>query len=130
MLAEDLFRQGRKDEARKALLKCIDEIPDTNYSLNFTLRKLYMADLLYKLKEPVKANQLVSNTANFIEEELNYLSAIAETKHNLNNNEIQFGAYVTAELVKLTAQNGQKKLNEKLEGRYRVMEGKYMGMLR
>ncbi len=130
MLAEDLFRQGRKDEARKALVKCMNAIPDTNYSLNFTIRKLYMADLLYKLNEPVKANALVSNTAQYIDEELNYLSAIAKTKNNLNSNDIQLGAYVTGELVKLTAQNGQEGLNEKLQARYNAMEAKYMGMMR
>jgi len=129
MLAEDLFRQGRKEEARKALLKCIDQIPDTNQSLNFTLRKLYMADLLYKLDEPAKANVLVNNTSDYIDEEIKYLSAIAETKNNLNRTDIQLGVYVTAELAKLTAENGQDKLNEKLRARYNSMEARFMSLL-
>lgn len=130
MLAEDLFRSDRKDEARKALLKCIDVVPDTNYSLNFTIRKLYMADLLYKLNEADKANTLASDTADYIEEELRYRAAIAETKNDLNSRDIQLGAYVTAELVKLAAQNGQKKLHEKLQEQYNSMEAKFTGLLR
>lgn len=103
ILAENLYKQGKIEEARKALLKCIEVVPDNNYSLNFTIRKFYMADLLYKVKEPARANELVINTADYIEDELNYLSAIAETKENLNVREMQLGMYVIGELVKLTA---------------------------
>lgn len=93
LLADNLYRNGSKDKARKAILKCIDVVPYTNYSLNFTIRKLYIADLLYKLNEPAKANELVANTSDYIEEELHYLAAIAETKGNLDSRDIQLGAY-------------------------------------
>lgn len=128
ILAENLFKQGKIEEARKALLKCIEVVPDNNYSLNFTIRKFYMAELLYKVKEPAKANKLISNTADYIEDQLQYLSAIAETKENLNVREMQLGMYVIAEMVKLTAQNGQTDLNKKLQARYSAMESKFMGL--
>lgn len=128
ILAENLFKQGKIEEARKALLKCIEVVPDNNYSLNFTIRKFYMAELLYKVKEPAKANKLISNTADYIEDQLQYLSAIAETKENLNVREMQLGMYVIAEMVKLTAQNGQTDLNKKLQARYSAMDSKFMGL--
>lgn len=128
ILADNLYQQGRKIEARKALLKCLDVVPDANYSLNFTIRKLYMADLLYKLNESAKANLLVSNTADYIDEELNYLAGIAKTKDNLDRREIQLGAYVTSELIKLTALNGQEKLNKKLKAQYKALEAKFISM--
>ncbi len=127
ILAENLYKQGKVEEARKALLKCIAVVPDNNYSLNFTIRKFYMADLLYKVKEPVKANELISNTASYIEDQLNYLSAIAKTKENLNSREMQLGMYVIAEMIKLTAQNNQADLNKKLQARYSAMDSKFMG---
>lgn len=127
ILAENLYKQGKIEEARKALLKCIEVVPDNNYSLNFTIRKFYMADLLYKVKEPARANELVINTADYIEDELNYLSAIAETKENLNVREMQLGMYVIGELVKLTAQNKQADLNKKLQAKYAAMDSKFMG---
>lgn len=130
ILAENLFRQGRLEEARKALLKCMEVVPDKNYSLNFTIRKLYMADLLYKLKEPKKANELIGSTAEYIEDQLNYLSAIAKTKENLNSREIQLGVYVMGELVKLTAQNDQTALNKQLQARYNAIESKFIGAIR
>lgn len=128
ILAENLYKQGKIEEARKALLKCIAVVPDNNYSLNFTIRKFYMADLLYKVKEPAKANELIQNTADYIEDQLNYLSAIARTKENLNVREMQLGMYVIAEMVKLTAQNNQADLNKKLQARYSAMDSKFMGL--
>ncbi|WP_411272889.1 DUF2723 domain-containing protein [Daejeonella sp.] len=128
ILAENLFKQGKIAEARKALLKCIDVVPDNNYSLNFTIRKYYMSELLYKVKEPAKANELILNTANYIEEQLQYLAAIAQTKENLNVREMQLGMYVISEMVKLTAQNGQIDLNKKLQARYSAMDSKFMGL--
>ena len=128
ILAENLYNQGKIEEARKALLKCLEVVPDNNYSLNFTIRKYYMADMLYKVKEPAKANELVSNTADYIEDQLGYLSAIAKSKENLNDREMQLGMYVIAEMIKLTDQNGQTALNKKLKARYSAMESKFIGL--
>src|SRR5690606_2111019 len=128
ILAENLYREGRIEEARKALLKCIEVIPDRNYSLNFTIRKYYMADLLYKVKEPAKANELVLNTADYIEGQLKYLSAIAKTKENLNSRDLQLGMYVMGEMVKLTEQNGQTDMNKKLDARFKALDSTFMGL--
>ena len=127
ILAENLYREGRTEEAKKALLRCMEVVPDKNHSLNFTIRKFYMADLLYKLKEPIKANEIVVNTAEYIEDQLNYLAAISKTKENLNTREVQLGVYVMTELVKLTAQNGDKELNKKLQDRLKIIESKFIG---
>ena len=127
ILAENLYREGRMNEARKALLKCMEVIPDKNYSLNFTIRKYYMAELLFKLKETEKAKELIVNTAEYIEDQLNYLAAIAKTKENLNTREIQLGVYVMGEMVKLTEQNGEKDLNKKLQDRFKAIESRFIG---
>ncbi len=127
ILAENLYREGRYNEAKQALLKCLEVVPDKNHSLNFTIRKFYMADLLYKLKEANKANELVENTADYIEDQLNYLSAIARTKENLNTREIQLGIYVMTELAKLTELNNEKELNKKLQNRLKAIESKFIG---
>lgn len=130
ILAENLYRDGRLNEARQALLKCLEVVPDKNHSLNFTIRKFYMANLLYKLKEAKKANELISNTAEYIEDQLNYIAAIAETKENLNTREIQLGVYVMTELAKLTEENNEKELNKKLQDRLKAIESKFIGASR
>ena len=86
-----------------------------------------MADLLYKLKEPAKANELTLNTAAYIEDQLNYMAAIAKTKENLNSREIQLGVYVISELVKLSEKNSQTAVLKKLQDRMKIIESKFMG---
>jgi hypothetical protein len=126
ILAENLYKEGRTEEARKLLLKCMEVVPDKNHSLNFTIRKFYMADLLYKLKEPAKANELTLNTAAYIEDQLNYMAAIAKTKENLNSREIQLGVYVMSELVKLSEKNAQTAVLKKLQDRMKIIESKFL----
>ncbi len=129
ILAENLYKEGRTDEARQALLKCIEVVPDQNYSLNFTIRKYYMADLLYKVKETTKANELILNTADYIEDQLKYLSAIAKTKENLNSRDLQLGLYVIGEMIKLTEQNGQTDLNRKLNTMAKALDSRFIGLM-
>lgn len=128
ILAENLYKAGRYDEAKKALIKCLEVVPDRNHSLNFTIRKFYMTDLLYKLKETKQANDLAINTADYIEDQLNYLAAIAQTKENLNTREIQLGVYVMTELSKLSEKNGQTALNKQLESKIKSLESRFIGM--
>lgn len=128
ILAENLYRAGRYDEAKKALIKCLEVVPDKNHSLNFTIRKFYMTDLLYKLKETKRANELAITTADYIEEQLNYLAAIAQTKENLNTREIQLGVYVMSELSKLSEQNGQTELNKQLQSKIKALESRFIGL--
>jgi hypothetical protein len=68
----------------------------------------------------------VANTAEYIEDQLNYLAAIAQTKENLNTREVQLGVYVMTELAKLTVQNGETELNKKLQDRLKVIESKFI----
>lgn len=128
ILAENLYKAGRYDEAKKALIKCLDVVPDRNYSLNFTIRKFYMTDLLYKLNETKRANELALSTADYIEDQLNYLAAIAQTKENLNTREIQLGVYVMTELNKLSEKNGQTALNKQLDSKIKAIESRFIGM--
>lgn len=127
LLAESLFKEGRIAEARKVLARCLSVIPDKNFSLNFTIRKFYMADLLYKLKETEKANHVVKNTADYIFSQLNYLHAISQTKENLGAQEIQLGMSILNELMKATAENGQTALNRELTSNYKSLESKFIG---
>ena len=127
VLAEALYKQGRNAEAKKALERCLEVVPDKNFSLNFTIRKFYMADLFYKLKDIKKGNQIVENTADYIEGELNYMYAISQTKENLGKQDIQLGMSIMNELVKVTADNGQTALNTKLQGKFKALESKFIG---
>ena len=127
ILAEGLYKEGRMEEAKKALDKCLSVVPEKNYSLSHTIRKFYLADMLYRLKETEKANQIVKSSAEYINGQLKHLYAISQSKENLGGQEIQLGMSILNQLVKTTAENGQTALNKDIEGKYKALESKFIG---
>ncbi len=125
-LAENLYNQGRKEEAKKTLLKSLEVIPDKNYSFYSVVHRYYSADLLYRLKETKKANLLVEQTANNIVAELNYLADISSTKENLASNDIQLGLTVLNELIKVSTENNQTALSNSLKNKFKSLETKFV----
>ncbi len=125
-LTQTLMQQGKLDEARKAINKSLEVVPDKNYSLYFTLHKYYAAELLYQLKETDKANKLIKTTADYISDELNFLASISSTNGNLNSNDIQLGMSVLNEMIKVTAKYGQTAVNKQLEAQFKSFETKFM----
>jgi hypothetical protein len=123
-LAEELLKQGKTAEARKVLLKSQEVVPEKNYSFYLVLHRYYMADLLYQVKETQRANKLVENTADYILAELNY---IAQAGQAAQSNDIQLGASVLNELIKVTEKHNQPALTGKLKNQFKALESK-LGM--
>lgn len=127
ILAENLYRDGKIEEARKALTKAANELPETNFSINYTVRKYYMASLFYRLDEPEKANKIVSSTADFLEKELNYLYTLSRSKANAGFEDVQLGMSILNELARITAENKQTALNTSLKAKLQALESKFIG---
>ena len=123
-LAESLLSQGKTEEARKVLLKSQEVVPDKNFTFYLILHRYYTADLLYQVKETQRANKLVENTADYILKELNYL---AQSGQAAQSNDMQLGASVLNELIKVTEKHNQPALNSKLKNQFKALESK-LGM--
>ncbi|MFM6976127.1 MAG: DUF2723 domain-containing protein [Sphingobacteriaceae bacterium] len=119
MLAQQLIKEGKTEQAKKALDKCLAIIPDKNYSLTYAIRKYYLADNLYQLKETAKANAVAEQTGEFVTNELKYLIAISDSRGGASSNDIQLGMSLLNELIKTTGENGQTALNNKLQKQFK-----------
>jgi tetratricopeptide (TPR) repeat protein len=128
ILAENLYKEGRIEEAKKTLNRCLEVTPEKIYSLNFSIRRYSMAELLYKLKEQKQANQIVESTAAFVEDELNFLYSMSKDSPNLNARDVQMGMSILNELARLTADNGQTNLNHAIEAKFNNFENKFMSL--
>lgn len=126
-LADKLYSEGRIEEAKKVMQKCLSVVPDKNYSFYFVMHRFYSIDMLYKLKEADQANKLAEATSDYIVKELNYLYDISKGKTNLNTQDVQMGVSVLNELIKITQQNRQTKLNSKLQTAFKSLESKFYG---
>ncbi len=121
-LAESLISQGKMEEARKVLLKSSEVVPDKNHIFYLVLHRYYTADLLYQVKETQRANKLVESTANYILEELNYI--VGQSGSGAQSNDLQLGASVLNELIKVTEKHNQPALNGKLKNQFKALESK------
>jgi hypothetical protein len=102
-LASKLYEEGRVDEARKVLNKSLEVVPEKNYLFYYILHRYYTADLLYKVGETEKANQLVKHTSKFISDELAYVGGLSGSRQRFAMNDIQLGVSVLNELLKIAS---------------------------
>ena len=127
ILAEKLLAEGKLKEARAALNKAYNEIPQQNFSVNYTIRKYYMASLFYRLGETDKGNKVAESTADFLEREINYLFTLSQDKPGAGMEDMRLGLSVLNELERITAEHKQTALNGRIKGKLKALESKFTG---
>src|SRR5690606_22165793 len=124
-LSNELVKEGKLKEAKAVMDRSLTVIPDKIYALRETLQKQAMAESLYKVGDTQNANRIISLTTDYLEQNLNYFFAIAETKSNLEVNNMQLGMYVLHSMDLLTAQYKQTKENERIKKIFNEFENRY-----
>lgn len=128
LLAENLIKEGKITEAKNVLNKCVEVSPDMIFSMSYAVRKYFLTDLFYQVGETAKANAQTVQIANYIDDELNYLMAIAKDKPGAGSNDIQMGFSILNELLRTTSANGQTQLNKKLQLQIKNIESRLGGL--
>ncbi|MBE7176582.1 MAG: DUF2723 domain-containing protein [Mucilaginibacter polytrichastri] len=109
-LAENLISEGRPDLARNVVRKCDTELPDIYPDATVSLRKFYLADTCYRLRETAQANKLVTGVAAYLTDQLRYHAQTGHSMQAGGNDDIQFQLSLLAELVKMTENYKQPRL--------------------
>jgi len=115
-LSQTLVEAGRKDDAVKVLNKCLEVIPKRIYSLGESRVLYFLCRQLYQAGLTEKANALLEQNGQYVDQLLRYYIAIAKTKPNLEMQNIQVGSqvlYSSGELAKEYKQDKQAKAMEK-----------------
>src|SRR5690606_192903 len=81
--AEALIAEGKKEEARKLLNNALESMPERIYRIMDAYGYSFLVENLYAVDETEKANALAERNVKYLEEQLRYYAAIAETKPNL-----------------------------------------------
>src|SRR5690606_7973008 len=111
-LSQTLYEDGRKEEAKKVLERCLAVVPKRIYSLGQSRVLYFLSRQLYQVGMTDKANALLEQNGKYVDELLRYYIAIANTKPNLEMQNIQIGTqiiYSSAELAKEYKQSKQAK---------------------
>lgn len=127
-LADALIAEGRTEEAKKVLNRCLESIPDRTYNMGQSLRLYYLAESLYNAGETQKANAMVEYTRNYLIDELNYYIAIAKTKPNYENQNMRYGLTILNEMATLTKDQQQTELNASIEKAMEQLNNSFMGL--
>lgn len=118
LLAEQLIKEGKIAEAKKVLNKCREVVPNKFYSMSFAVRNYFTADLLYRVGETEKANGLIKQVADFVNDELSYLIAMEKDRPNSVSNDIQLGLSILNEAIRTTELQKQTALNNTLKEQF------------
>lgn len=124
-LANELVKEGQMDKAKKVMARSLEVVPDKIYAMRETIQKQSMAESLYMVGDIENANRIVTNTTDYIEDNLNYFFTIAETKPNLEMNNMQLGMYVLHALDQLTAEYKQTEENTRVKELFKSFETRY-----
>jgi len=124
-LTIELVKEGQMDKAKKVMERSLEVVPDKIYAMRETIQKQAMAESLYMVGDIENANRIVNNTTDYIEDNLNYFFTIAETKPNLEMNNMQLGMYVLHALDQLTAEYKQTEENTRVKELFKSFETRY-----
>ncbi len=125
-LAKNLIREGKIDSARKAVNECLKVLPITTiYDANFALGKYELVDVMYQLGMKNQATDLVKQSVELIDQELNYHYNLIQKKKNLGMRDIQLGIFVLGEFAKFTKQYNEPQLSKTLEAKLKDYENKF-----
>lgn len=128
-LATALIEEGKIEEARTVMNRATEVIPERIYTQRQALQRLFMGELLYKVGETEKANAIFNANLKYIGEYINYYFAIAQTKSNIENENIQLGMYTLHNMEQVSREFGQTELHEAIQKKFSELESRYMGTL-
>lgn len=113
--AEHLLLMGKENEARNVINKAYENLPKRTYEMREAYSYLTLVDVMYKISETTKANEIVQRNLKYIEENLDYYLNIAEKKPNLEYHNIRIGLSGIRHYGDVLARTGEKILQQEVQ---------------
>ncbi len=127
-LTENLYKEGHPDLAKKVLHRFDAVMPDLNPYTDVAIRKFYMADLAYQLGERKLGEKVVNQIIDYVSGQMNYFASMDDNNKRISGRDIQLCISVTNELVKLTKDNKEPALNQKVTAMLADYQSKFGAM--
>lgn len=114
-LANALLEEGKKDSALNVLDQCMELMPNDRVPYNAAIMPLIQ--VYYNLDQIEKANAIVSEFADMVDQELLYYEDLMDSKPSkfqLSANDFQFAGRNLMSLYSISANFGQTELSDKV----------------
>ena len=129
-LSQNLAAEGHPDMALKALHKFDDNTPDLTPYIDVAVRKYYIADSAYHLKDLKLGNKYVNSINNYLKDQLDYnYRLLQKDPDTVGIRDVQMGVSLINAMAGSTRENNQVALNARLESELKDYEGKFAGIL-
>jgi len=125
--AEALIAEGRTEEAKKLLNNALESMPERIYRIMDAYGYSFIVEHLYTVGETDKANALVERNVNYLDEQLRYYAAIAETKPNLEMQNIQYSMFTLNRFADAAKEHGQEELAARVSTVFGQYEARFFG---
>jgi len=125
--AEQLIAEGKTEEARALLLDLFEHMPDRLFRALDSYGYAFVVDQLYKVGETEKANEVVEKNLDFLEQHLRYYAAIAETKPNLESENIQVAMVSLNRFALAADEHGQLDVHNRVMEVFNRYETRFFG---
>ena len=119
-----LIAENKKEAAKDVLNRALDVLPERIHLVDIAASYPSLADQLYEVGETAKANQLFGRNVSFLEEQLAYYAAIAETKPTMDGRAIRDSLVALQQFAlcaEMHGQQDQQRMAGDVFGRYRAM---------
>lgn len=124
-LTGSLIKEGKTAEAKKVVEKYYAVMPQKFFGIRTVVVKFYMAENLYKLGETARANEILTQSGDYINKELTYLADLSATKGLTGSQNIQTGLYYLDRMIRIAKASGQDKVSSQLEKIFSGLEAKF-----
>ncbi|MFD1769645.1 DUF2723 domain-containing protein [Sphingobacterium suaedae] len=89
--AQQLLSAGEQEKAKKLVVNAYENMPKRAYLMSEVMSYVPLLDVMYKVGESAKANEIAKRNLDFIRENMAYYEAVSETKSNLEYRNMRFG---------------------------------------
>ncbi|WP_437922322.1 glycosyltransferase family 117 protein [Sphingobacterium sp. LRF_L2] len=113
--AQQLVAAGEIDKAKKLVINAYDNMPKRAYLMSEVMSYVPLLEVMYKVGEVAKANEITKRNLDFIRENMSYYETIAETKSNLEYRNMRFGLASIQRYKQLLDQIDQPEMKKQVD---------------
>ena len=121
-----LLKEGKTEDAKKVANRYFEVMPEKFYGMRSMMGAYFMAENLYLLNDPKRANALIEKSATYIEKELTYLADVSQSKKKfVGGQNVQLGMSFLNQMARTTAEYKQTKLSKELNDKFAMLEARF-----
>ncbi|KGE13946.1 DUF2723 domain-containing protein [Sphingobacterium deserti] len=118
--AQQLLASGENDKAKKLVINAYDNMPKRTYLMGEAMSYVPLLEVMYKVGETAKANEIAKRNLQFIRENMAYYEAVSEAKSNLEYRNMRFGLAAIQRYKQLMDQINQPDLKKQSDELFNV----------